>query len=289
MPRKPRIDSAGYHHIINRGVNRSDIFIDKNDYGMFLKILCKACRAYRVIVHDYSLMSNHFHLLVETELENLSLFMKHINSNYAIYFNKKVQRSGHLWQGRYYSRYITDDNYFYTLIRYIEQNPIEAKVASKVGEYPYTLASVIINNEDFIDCAKNSKLLQELDYENIQEMVGIKLNDDDLEILEQLKNQKVVIKDNQNRVAHSKALKEHFKKSETKTKRNSAIMQAIDDGYTQAEIAKYLNLSRSAISKVAKSAYSTPRPLICDTIVQYIKNQGKEIKYSKIHQGSLVL
>ena len=129
----------------------------------------------------------------------------------------------------------------------------------------------------------------QLDYENIQEMVGIKLNDDDLEILEQLKNQKVVIKDNQNRVAHSKALKEHFKKSETKTKRNSAIMQAIDDGYTQAEIAKYLNLSRSAISKVAKSAYSTPRPLICDTIVQYIKNQGKEIKYSKIHQGSLVL
>ena len=84
MPRRPRIDLAGYHHIINRGVNRSDIFEDSKDYEMFLKIVCKACNAYRAIVHDYCLMSNHFHLLIETELDNLSLFMKHVNSNYAI-------------------------------------------------------------------------------------------------------------------------------------------------------------------------------------------------------------
>ncbi len=81
MPRRPRIDLAGYHHIINRGVNRSDIFKSDEDYEMFLKIVCKACRAYRVILHDYCLMSNHFHLLIETELENLSLFIKGTSNN----------------------------------------------------------------------------------------------------------------------------------------------------------------------------------------------------------------
>ncbi|HHH53689.1 MAG TPA: hypothetical protein ENK91_08535, partial [Bacteroidetes bacterium] len=123
MPRKPRIDLAGYHHVINRGVNRSDIFVDEYDYETFLKIVCKACRVYKVVLHDYCLMTNHFHLLIETKSENLSSFMKHINGNYAIYANKKQKRSGHFWQGRYYSRYINSDEYFYTLIRYIEQNP----------------------------------------------------------------------------------------------------------------------------------------------------------------------
>ena len=69
MPRRPRIDLAGFHHIINRGLNRSDIFVQDEDYDIFLQIVCKACRNYRVIVHDYCIMSNHFHLLVETELE----------------------------------------------------------------------------------------------------------------------------------------------------------------------------------------------------------------------------
>ena len=130
MPRKPRIDLAGYHHVINRGVNKSEVFVDSNDYETFLKIVCKACRVYSVVLHDYCLMSNHFHLLVETQRENLSSFMKQINGNYAIYANKKQKRSGHFWQGRYYSRYINSDEYYYTLIRYIEQNPIEAGAVS---------------------------------------------------------------------------------------------------------------------------------------------------------------
>lgn len=260
MPRRPRINLAGFHHVINRGVNRSDIFVDKEDYEIFLKILCKACRAYRVDVHDYCLMSNHFHLLVETELENLSLFMKHINSNYAIYFNKRLKRSGHLWQGRYYSRYITDESYYYTLIRYIEQNPIEAEIALHVGEYPYTLASVIVNKKVPIECTKNSKLLYELSDENIQEIIGVKLNDDELEKLQELQKQKVVTLNQQNRPAYSKTLDEYFKECDTKVKRNDVMQLALEDGYTQAEIAKYLKLSRSAISKIVKSGDSTPDP-----------------------------
>jgi len=248
MPRRPRIDLAGFHHVINRGVNGSNIFVDASDYEMFLKIVCKACRLYQVILHDYCLMSNHFHLLVETKMENLSLFMKHINSNYAIYANKKQQRLGHFWQGRFYSRYITSEDYYYTLIRYIEQNPIEAKIAQSVGEYPYTLGALIANNQTPPSCTHHSRVLQELSYENIQEIIGIKLNDEELELLAQIQRQKVMSDEDVNRVAYQKSLQEHFENH----KRDDAIVMALKDGYTQAQIAHFMRLSRSMVCKIIK-------------------------------------
>ena len=78
MPRRPRVDLAGFHHVINRGSNRGAVFKQEADYETFLKIVCKAAKAYKVIVHDYCLMSNHYHLLIETRSSNLSLFMKQI-------------------------------------------------------------------------------------------------------------------------------------------------------------------------------------------------------------------
>jgi len=94
----------------------------KKDKDKFLEILCKSGINYKVNVHDYCLMDNHYHLLVQTTSSNLSLFMRQINSNYAIYFNKKYKRSGHLWQGRYKSYYIIEERYLYTLFKYIEHN-----------------------------------------------------------------------------------------------------------------------------------------------------------------------
>jgi len=259
MPRRPRINLAGYHHIINRGVNRSNIFMEAEDYEQFLRSVCKACVSYKVILHDYCLMSNHFHLLVETQLENLSLFMKHINSNYAIYANKKYKRSGHFWQGRFYSRYLTSDDHYYTLIRYIEQNPIEAKLAARVGEYPYTLGAVITNRQTPPSCTLDSRLLAELDYENIQEMIGVVLQEDELDMLSDIQKQKSVIVGERHRPAYSQTLREHF----SKRPRDEAIFHAIQDGYTQAEAARHIGLSRSMISKIVKrmSGHSTPDPV----------------------------
>ena len=174
--------------------------------------------------------------------------MKHINSNYAIYANKKQNRSGHFWQGRFYSRYITNDAYYYTLIRYIEQNPIEAEIVERVGEYPYTLGAVIANRQTPIICTHHSKLLQELDYENIQEMIGVKLNEEELALLKEIQQQKIVTSDKVNRPAYQKTLKEHFKN----TNRNDAIVTALEDGYTQAGVARYLGVSRSLVCKIVK-------------------------------------
>ena len=85
MARRPRIDDAGFHHIINRGVERKKVFKNDDDKNKFLSILCKACALHKVIVHTYCLMDNHYHILLETSNDNLSLLMRQINANYAMY------------------------------------------------------------------------------------------------------------------------------------------------------------------------------------------------------------
>ena len=71
---------AGFHHVVNRGIERSNVYRLDRDKEKFLEILCKACNTYKVNVHDYCLMDNHYHILIETTSENLSLFMRQINS-----------------------------------------------------------------------------------------------------------------------------------------------------------------------------------------------------------------
>jgi len=250
MPRRPRIDFAGFHHIVNRGVARTDIYLCSDDKRKFLEILCKACKIYKVNVHDYCLMDNHYHLLIELTQENISLFMRQINSNYAIYFNKKYKRTGHLWQGRYKSYYIIDENYLFTLYKYIEQNPIKAKIVEHVGKYEFTLlATVLQNNLNVIECAKHAQLRELLKEDGILEHLEISLNNKELQELKQEQARKIDIKEHELKLNKLKSIEEHFN---IDNERNSAIVNAIDDGYTQASIAKYLGLSTSTVSKIVK-------------------------------------
>jgi len=131
MARRPRLDLIGFHHVVNRGVAKRKIYLCDEDKDKFLEMLCKACKIYKVNIHDYCLMDNHYHIFIETTSENLSLFMRQINANYAIYFNKKYKRVGHLWQGRYKSWYVVNEAYFYSIFRYIEHNPIKAKMINR--------------------------------------------------------------------------------------------------------------------------------------------------------------
>ena len=251
MARRPRLDLAGFHHIINRGVARGNIYESDGDKEKFLEILCKACSIYKVNIHDYCLMDNHYHLLAETTSENLSLFMRRINSNYAIYFNKKYKRTGHLWQGRYKSWYIIEDKYLYTLFRYIEHNPIEAKMTRTVGEYPFTLAATLLNaNQEVIPCAQHSKLKKEIHHEGVQELLAKALSKKELKELEAEQKKKIIRSEHEFTQEKSITLEEHFENTEDIPSRNSAILSAIDNGYTQAEISRYLNVSAALISKV---------------------------------------
>jgi len=253
MARRPRIDFAGFHHIVNRGVARGNIYKNSEDKKKFLEILCKACKIYKVNVHDYCLMDNHYHLLIETTSNNLSLFMRQINSNYSIYFNKKHNRVGHLWQGRFKSWYITNEQYLYDLFRYIEHNPIEAKISKKIGEYPFTLLATVLNsNQKIIPCAEYSKLKKEINYKGIREHLELALSKKELKELEIKQKRKIVQTEYGYKLEKTKTLNEHFKEYSNKKERNQAIINALEDGYTQAEVARYLKLTPTAIAKVRK-------------------------------------
>lgn len=257
MPTRPRIDIAGYHHIINRGVDQMNVFRHDEDKNMFLQIVNKTAMIHKVVLHDYCLMDNHYHLLIETQTGNLSVFMRFVNANYAQYFNKKTKRSGHLWQNRYKSRYITSEPYLHTLIRYIEYNPIEAGVSTKAGEYHYTLAHLIFHSKDFHPCTKESILFREYDVESLSGFLGVEFTHTELDFLQKEQNRKIEKKENMVVLSKSKPLEEHFIKVQSKKERNSIIHLAYLDGYSQIEIANYLELSKSLISKVINSGDST--------------------------------
>jgi len=258
MPTRPRIDFAGYHHIINRGVNRCDVFNHVNDKDMFLQIINKTAIIHKVILHDYVLMDNHYHLLIETQKENLSTFMRIVNANYSQYFNRKYNRSGHLWQDRYKSKFITSDEYLYTLIRYIENNPIEANITQKISEYTFTLSHNIFKFKKYYSCCKESILLNQFDIKTLRDFLDVPINQNDLDFLETKHKQKIEKEKNIIIVKCEKELKEYFENVIIKEQRNSAIINSYLDGYTQVKIADYLNVSKSLISKVIKSGDSTP-------------------------------
>ena len=259
MPTKPRIDFAGYHHIINRGVNRCNIFNHNNDKNMLLQIINKIALRDNVILHTYVLMDNHYHLLIETKKENLSSFMRVINANYAQYFNKKYKRSGHLWQDRYKSKFIISEEYLYTLIKYIEQNPLESKIVKNIGDYQFTLFHNIINNKEIMSCCKESILLKDFKFKEMIDFLEIQLNENDIKFLEEKHNQNMMIKNKQLIVSKIKTLKEYFFNQLTSiNKRNLKIIEAYNHGYSQAELGRFLNLSKSSISKIIKSGDSTP-------------------------------
>ncbi len=262
MPRRPRLDFAGFHHVVNRGVARCEIFLCREDRETFLNILCKACDDYKVNVHDYCLMDNHYHLLIETTQENLSLFMRQLNSNYAIYFNKKYERVGHLWQGRYKSWYVFDEEYLYKLFRYIEHNPVKAKMTTRVGEFEFTLMAPLLNKYlKLPKCAEHSQLKKMINEEGMQELLEIALDEDELKDLKVMQKKKIVSIEHEYRALELPEVKQYFDDSMSKKERNIAIVKAVADGHRQVVVAKALGVNASMVSKVVKKwKDSSPDP-----------------------------
>ncbi len=107
-----RIEYPGaFYHVINRGNAGEKIFKSKRDKGKFLEYLEKAVERFSIIIHTYCLIDNHYQLLMETPEANLSVAVQWVNVSYAVYFNRKRQRSGHLFQGRFKAILVDADEY----------------------------------------------------------------------------------------------------------------------------------------------------------------------------------
>ena len=139
MPRLPRQKSeSGIYHIMLRGINQQTIFEDEEDYLKFIETLkeYKAVSGYKVFA--YCLMSNHIHILIKVEKEDLDLIMKRIGGSYVYWYNWKYYRKGHLFQDRFKSEVVEDDAYFLTVLRYIHQNPVKAGIIKNIDQYKYS-------------------------------------------------------------------------------------------------------------------------------------------------------
>lgn len=135
MPRRPRLDIEGtLHHVIARGIERSSIFRDDKDRHRFVERLGDLAEATGTKVYAWALIPNHFHLLVRSSPSGLPTFMRRLLTGYAITFNKRYNRSGHLFQNRYKSIICDEEPYFLELVRYIHLNPLRSHVIESFAE-----------------------------------------------------------------------------------------------------------------------------------------------------------
>ncbi|RJQ46942.1 MAG: transposase [Nitrospiraceae bacterium] len=147
MPRIARAVAEGYpHHVVQRGNNKEQVFFDKRDKEKYLFLLKKYSEKWKSQILVYCLMTNHVHLLVKPhEEKSLCKMMQGITLCYTQYVNRKYKRTGRLWESRYHSCIVDNEKYLWAVARYIEQNPVRAKIVRMVDEFPYSSACAHLN------------------------------------------------------------------------------------------------------------------------------------------------
>jgi len=129
--------STGIYHVMLRGIDRKDIFLDDEDRRKFLESIIKAKKKGKFKIYGYCLMDNHIHMLIKED-EEIGKIIKRITVGYVGWHNKRHERTGHLFQNRYLSEPVETEDYFITVLRYIHQNPIKAGIVSRLSDYKWS-------------------------------------------------------------------------------------------------------------------------------------------------------
>ena len=140
MARQPRLALPGYpHHVIQRGNNRQPIVLDEADRRKLYSLWLEESQRHKVAVNAYVLLDNHFHMLLTPPSdEAMSLMMQSVGRTYVRYFNKRHNRSGTLWEGRYKSSLIDSEGYLLTCMAYIDLNPVRAGLAESAEDFSWS-------------------------------------------------------------------------------------------------------------------------------------------------------
>ena len=160
MPRAARkLSQTGVYHIMLRGANGQQIFKDSADTEKFLQVLGDCKDICKFQLYAYCLMGNHIHLLLKQGKEPLEQIFRRIGSRFVYWYNIKYQRTGHLFQDRFRSEPVEDDNYFLTALRYIHQNPVKAGISRRVEDYRFSSFGEYLHGGDLVDTAFGFELL----------------------------------------------------------------------------------------------------------------------------------
>jgi len=279
MARPLRIEYEGaVYHVTSRGNAKSDIYMDDEDREMFLDVLQYAVERFGWQCHAYCLMSNHYHLMVETPKPNLSRGMGLLNGMFTQRFNRKHKRAGHLFQGRFKSIIVDKDAYLLELSRYIVRNPLAANMVKNIGDWTwssYLATSGLVPIPGFL-CVdwllsqfSDSKVKAQRSYidfvgQKDSKSPWLSLNGPDVLGDDQFRGrlQKDIVEIPIG-VAKRKAILRHLPLSEIaqgEKERSKWMREAYcEHGYTMQAIAEFANLHHSTVSKLIKFADSDPQ------------------------------
>ncbi len=250
MPRTARkISCTNIYHIMIRGINRQQIFEDENDCQKFLSILFKCKQISKFNLFAYALMGNHVHLLLEAAGEPIDLVMKRINGRYAYCYNKRYERTGHLFQDRYRSEPVENELYFITVLRYIHQNPVKAGFCRHPNEYAWSsYKDYFYRKKSLTDTGKAFVIVN-----NHQLLINYLNTPVDSECMDFSDNQFVNLPDN-----HAKIIIKEVSNCRNVTEfqclskklRNECIKEMKKRGLSIRQISRLCGISRVTISKI---------------------------------------
>lgn len=273
MSRPLRLEFAGaLYHVTSRGNEKKPIYLDDADFELFLSLVAEVCQRFNWVIHAYCLMTNHYHLVIETPDGNLSRGMRHLNGVYTQRFNSKHKRVGHLFQGRYKAILVDKDSYLLELSRYVVLNPVRAHMVDEPGDWQWSSYLVTIGKQGGFEGLGTDAILlqfgkqQDRAIEKFQIFISqgkgqeiwrdlkhqIYLGDIDfvekhMVHLAKLEGKLSEVPLKQRRKP-AKTLKEY---QEGNTSSNDAIVAAYESGgYTMDEIAKYFGCHYSTVSRM---------------------------------------
>jgi REP element-mobilizing transposase RayT len=263
MPRYPRkYSKTGIYHIMLRGNERKDIFIDKQDKKKFIKTVIqkKADKAFKL--YAYCIMDNHVHLVIKEQKEPISRIVKKITTSYAYYFNNKYKRVGHLFQDRYKSETIEDEPYLLSVIRYIHNNPEKAGISKKEqykwSSYPNYIE--VLNHHIEIPEIKEVLEIFSLDTKKaLKEFINYSNKYEEKDFLEMKKIIEPEINEENvgeyiDEYLKSRSLKkENLKKRENVEERENLVQQLLrKSNFSRRKIAILIGVNRETVRKVSK-------------------------------------
>ena len=279
MARPLRIEFPGaVYHVTSRGNAQAAIFVDDVDRNTFLAVLRQTFRRFNVLCHGYCLMTNHFHLLLETPDANLSKAMRQLNSVYTQAFNRRHGRVGHVLQGRFKAIVVDREGYLLELCRYVVLNPVRAGMVTDAGKYPWSSyratagldkASEFLSVDWILEQFGVDRKSARMEYRRFvkagldggdspwDELKGQCLLGDDafLEKLFPMLKEKIALKEvpRIQRFADRPSLESILANTAGREGRDRAIVKAcLEFGYTQAQVAAATGLHYSTVSRIIR-------------------------------------
>lgn len=244
MGRKPRVHFPGaVYHVFTRGVDRRLIFLDDEDRRSFLERLRRIVSETGAKIIAYCLMGNHFHMVIQVDAVPLSMIMQRVLSGYCLWFNRRHERTGHLFEARHHANICLDDKYLLGLINYIHMNPVRAKLVSSPGDWPWSSYVPGASVEDgFENFDPWPKLVENLSL--------IRSQGSDIPSLDSIGSFVAV-----QAAIEIAVIRSRLREPAVVAARRAIVQEAVRNGYALKSAAEWLNISRRSASRYTQETY----------------------------------